>query len=170
MKDRQSSRRRENTKSSKTSGSRTPKSTGSSKKFEEGLPFSNKKQILGFFLILFSFLIVLSIISYSSADESRLDSLHIGEIFKKQNQAENYNTSNWLGIIGVIISGFFVRGTFGYFSLIMPAILIMFGVQMMRRRSIMDLLQMSVYLILLMIFTSSLFGMFRTTLGVDKIS
>lgn len=170
MKDRQSSRRRESPKSSKTSGSRTPKSTGSSKKFEEGLPISNKKQILGFFLILFSFLIVLSIISYSASDESRLDSLHIGEVLKKQNQAENYNTSNWLGIIGVIISGFFVRGTFGYFSLIMPAILIMFGVQMMRRRSIMDMLQMSVYLILLMIFTSSLFGMFRTTLGVDKIS
>jgi DNA segregation ATPase FtsK/SpoIIIE, S-DNA-T family len=167
MKNRQSSRRREGTQSSKTSGS---KSTGSSRKFEEGLPISNKKQILGFFLILFSLLIVLSIISYSASDESRLDSLSISDIFKKQNQAENFNTSNWLGIIGVVISGFFVRGTFGYFSLIMPAILILFGIQMMRRRSIMDLLQMSVYLILIMIFTSSLFGMFRTSLGVDKIS
>ncbi len=167
MKNRKSSRRREGSQASKTSGSKT---SGSSRKFEEGLPISNKKQILGFFLILFSLLIVLSIISYSAGDESRLDSLTISDIFKKQNQAENFNTSNWLGIIGVVISGFFVRGTFGYFSLIMPAILILFGIQMMRRRSIMDLLQMSVYMILLMIFTSSLFGMFRTSLGVDKIA
>jgi S-DNA-T family DNA segregation ATPase FtsK/SpoIIIE len=164
----ESSRRRESSKSSKTSG--TKSKSGSSKKFEEGLPISNKKQILGFFLILFSLLIVLSIVSYSSSDESRLESINITDVFKKQNQAENYNTSNWLGIIGVVISGFFVKGTFGYFSLIMPGILILFGVQMMRRRSVMDLLQMSVYLILFMIFTSSLFGMFRTTLGVDKIS
>lgn len=165
MKNRDSSRRRTNRDVQKTSR----KNSGSSKKFEDGLPISNKKQILGFFLILFSLLIILSIISYSASDESRLESVSITDIFRKQNQSENYNTSNWLGIIGVVISGFFVKGTFGYFSLIMPAILILFGLQWMRRKSIMELLQMSVYLILLMIFTASLFGMFRTTLGADKI-
>lgn len=149
--------------------SKTSKSPGSSKKFEEGLPISNKKQVLGFFLILFSLLIILSIVSYSASDESRLESVNLVDIFKKQNLTENYNTSNLLGVIGVVISGFFVNATFGYFSIIMPLILIMFGVQMMRRRSIFDLLQTSVYLILLMIFTASLFGMFRTTLGVDRI-
>jgi S-DNA-T family DNA segregation ATPase FtsK/SpoIIIE len=169
MKTRQSSRRNQSAEPVKRSKS-SSNSKGSSKKFEDGLPISNKKQILGFFLILFSFLIVLSIVSYSAGDESRLESVSITDVFKKQNQSENYNTSNWLGIIGVVISGFFVKGTFGYFSLIIPAILIMFGLQMMRRRSIMDLLQMSVYMILLMVFTASLFGMFRTTLGVDKIS
>lgn len=112
---------------------------------------------------------MLSIISYSASDESRLDSVSITDVFRKQNQADNYNTSNWLGIIGVVISGFFVKGTFGYFSLIIPAILIMFGLQMMRRRTILELMQMSVYFILLMMFTASLFGMFRTSLGGDKI-
>jgi DNA segregation ATPase FtsK/SpoIIIE, S-DNA-T family len=165
MKNRESSGRRTNRNIQKPAG----RNSGSSRKFEDGLPISNKKQILGFFLILFSLLIVLSIVSYSASDESRLETVSFTDIFRKQNQAENYYTSNWLGIIGVVISGFFVKGTFGYFSLIMPAILIMFGVQWMRRKSIFDFLQMSVYLILLMIFTSSLFGMFRTTLGVDKI-
>jgi DNA segregation ATPase FtsK/SpoIIIE, S-DNA-T family len=156
MKNKQSPRRRET-------------SSGSSRKFEEGLPISNKKQILGFFLILFSLLIVFSIVSYSAADESRLESVNISEIFKKENQASNFNTSNWLGIIGVIISGFFVKGAFGYFSLILPLLTILFGIQMMRKRTLLEMLQLSVYLILLMIFTSSLFGMFRTTLGVDKV-
>lgn len=133
------------------------------------MPISNKKQILGFFLILFSILIILSIVSYSASDETRLDSVSISEIFKKENQTANYTTSNWLGIIGVIISGIFVRGAFGYFSLIIPALFIVFGIQMMRKRSLMELMQFSVYSLFLMIFISALFGLFRTTLGVDKI-
>lgn len=133
------------------------------------MPISNKKQILGFFLILFSLLIILSIVSYSAADETRLENLTVTEIFKKENQSSNFTTSNWLGIIGVAISGFFVRGAFGYFSLIIPILLIIFGIQMIRKRTLLELLQFSVYMLFLMIFTSSLFGMFRTTLGVDKI-
>ncbi|NOS85696.1 MAG: DNA translocase FtsK [Ignavibacteria bacterium] len=159
MKDKKSPSRRESRGSS----------AGSSRKFEEGLPISNKKQILGFFLIIFSVLIVLSIVSYSAADETRLESLSITELFKKENQSSNFTTSNWLGIIGVVISGVFVRGAFGYFSLIIPVLFIIFGLQMMRKRSLLSLMQLSVYMLFLMIFSSALFGMFRTTLGVDKI-
>jgi DNA segregation ATPase FtsK/SpoIIIE, S-DNA-T family len=165
--------RERNRKSSSSSSGRrenTEKNSGrSSRKFEEGLPISNKKQILGFFLILFSVLVLLSIISYSPQDESRLESISVTELFKKENQTANFNTANWLGIIGVVISGFFVGAGFGYFSVIIPLILILFGVQMMRKQNLMSLMQLSVYLILLMIFTASLFGMFRTTLGVDKM-
>lgn len=158
-------------KDKKTPSGREPRvsSRSASKKYEDGLPISNKKQILGFFLILFSVLIILSIISYSAADETRLESLNVTELFKKENQSSNFTTSNWLGIIGVVISGFFVRGAFGYFSLIIPVLLIIFGIQMMRKRSLLGMLQLSVYLLFLMIFSSALFGMFRTTLGVDKI-
>jgi S-DNA-T family DNA segregation ATPase FtsK/SpoIIIE len=163
MKERQSSRRiREFPDSGSSSGVK-------SRKFEEGLPISNKKQILGFFLLIFSALIMLSIVSYSSADESRLESINISEIFKKENQQANYNTSNWLGITGVIISGFFVKGTFGYFSLVMPFLLLLFGLNMMRKKNLMLLMQFSVYSIMLMIFLSALFGVFRVSLGVDKI-
>lgn len=162
-----------NRKSSSSSSNRregTGKSPGkTSRKFEEGLPISNKKQILGFFLILFSVLILLSIISYSPQDESRLESVSVTELFKKENQTSNFNTSNWLGIIGVVISGFFVGAGFGYFSVIIPLILILFGIQMMRKQNLLSLMQLSVYLILLMIFTSSLFGMFRTSFGPDKL-
>ncbi|MFI5211870.1 MAG: DNA translocase FtsK 4TM domain-containing protein, partial [Ignavibacteria bacterium] len=154
----------------KQGSGRRESSSRSSKKFEEGLPIANKKQILGFFLILFSVLIILSIVSYSYGDESRLEKLSISEIFKKENQTSNFNTSNWLGIVGVVISGFFVKGAFGYFSLVIPVLLIIFGIQMMRKKSLLSLLQLSAYSMLLMIFTSSLFGMFRTTLGADKIS
>ncbi|MGA2667925.1 MAG: DNA translocase FtsK [Ignavibacteria bacterium] len=141
----------------------------SSRKFEEGLPIVNKKQILGFFLVLFSLLLILSIVSYSPADQSKLESFKISEIVKKENQTANYSTSNWLGIAGVIISDFFVRSSFGYFSVIIPAILLLFGIYLLRKKMLSEVLQFSVYLLLLMILVSSLFGMLKISLGQVRI-
>src|SRR4030095_12655701 len=173
MKNRQSSRE---SSGRRESSQRRERSSGSSKKFEEGLPISNKKQILGFFFIVFSLLIMLSIVSYSASDESLFENVTKGnlrqvftDIFQKQNQNANYNTSNWLGIIGVLISGFFVRGAFGYFSVVIPVIFIIFGLQMMRKKSLASTLQLSAYMIMLMVSVSAFFGVLRTTLGVDKI-
>lgn len=149
--------------------SRRATTGSSSKKFEEGLPLSSKKQILGFILALLGFLVILSIVSYSSVDQSRLESFSVTDIFKKENQAANYNTSNWLGIIGVLISGFFVNGAFGYFSVIMPGILMIAGIMMMRKKPLITLLQFSVYLVIAMMALAAMFGMMKITLGADKI-
>lgn len=157
MKNRQVQRRRE-------------KPSGSSRKFEEGLPIANKKQILGFFLVIFSLLIIISIVSYSEADTSKLESFNISEIFKKESQSSNYQTNNWLGIVGVVISGFFVKDAFGYFSLAMPVLLLIFGVIMMWKKRLLDSLQFSVYLLVFMLLLSSLFGVMKITLGNDKIT
>jgi S-DNA-T family DNA segregation ATPase FtsK/SpoIIIE len=157
MKNRQVQRRRE-------------RSSGSSKKFEEGLPIANKKQILGFFLVIFSLLIILSVVSYSNADQSRLESFNISDVFKKENQTANYQTSNWLGIVGVVISNFMVHDAFGYFSLALPLLLFVFGVYFMGKKRLLDVLQFSVYLLVLMMLLSSLFGVMKITLGNDKIS
>ncbi len=145
-------------------------SKSSSRKYEEGLPLVNKKQILGFFLALFSILIILSVISYSDIDQSKLEGFNFREIFRKENQTANFNTANWLGIVGVVISGVLVRGAFGYFSAIIPGVIFLFGVALIRKRAVMDILQLSVYLLVMMILTSSLFGMLKQTLGPDKIT
>ena len=157
MKNRQVKRRRE-------------RPSGSSRKFEEGLPIANKKQILGFFLVVFSLLVILSIVSYSDTDQSRVESFRVTDIFKKENQSANYQTSNWLGIVGVVISDFMVRDTFGYFSLAIPFLLLVFGIWLMRKKYLLDTLQFSVYLLVLMMLLSSLFGVMKLTLGNDKIS
>lgn len=157
MKNRQVQRRRE-------------RPSRSSRKFEEGLPIANKKQILGFFLVVFSLLVILSIVSYSDTDQSRVESFNVTDIFKKENQSFNYQTSNWLGIVGVVISDFMVRDTFGYFSLAIPFLLLVFGIWLMRKKYLLDTLQFSVYLLVLMMLLSSLFGVMKLTLGNDKIS
>lgn len=145
-------------------------SSSSSRKYEEGLPISNKKQILGFFLVLFSILIILSLISYSGADQSRLESFRFTDVLKKENQTGSYFTSNWLGITGVIISGFLIENAFGYFSLIIPLLLLIYGFLLLRKKLISEVLQLSVYALMLMIVLSALFGMFRTTIGANNIT
>lgn len=142
----------------------------SSRKYEEGLPITNKKQILGFFLALFGVLIIMSIISYSSIDQSRFESFNLTDVLKKENQSQNFSTSNWLGITGVLISGFFIENAFGYFSLIIPILLILYGVLLVRKKMLSSVMQLSVYGLILMIVFSALFGMFRTTLGAGNIS
>ncbi len=145
-------------------------SKNSSRKYEEGLPLVNKKQILGFFLAVFSLLIILSIISYSDIDQSKLEGFNLKEIFRKENQTSNFNTANWLGIVGVVISGVLVRGAFGYFSVIIPGVILIFGIMLIRKRAVMDVLQLTVYLLVLMILTSTLFGLLKTTIGADRIT
>ncbi|RPI16256.1 MAG: DNA translocase FtsK [Ignavibacteriae bacterium] len=161
MKERNIRKRRE-----RSSGS----PASSKRKYEEGLPITNKKQILGFFLVLFSILIILSIISYSGIDQSRLESFNIADVLKKENQSQNFTTSNWLGITGVLISGFFVESAFGFFSIIIPALLIIYGILLLRKKQLSDVMQLSVYALLLMIIFSALFGMFRITIGPENVS
>jgi S-DNA-T family DNA segregation ATPase FtsK/SpoIIIE len=149
---------------------RVTDSSGSSRKFEESLPLVNKKQILGFFLVLFGALLILSIVSYSEADQSRLESFNIPEIIKRENQNANYSTSNWLGITGVFISDFLVRKAFGYFSIVIPLVLVLFGYKLLMKKMLIESLQSSVYMLTLMLLLSALFGMFRISLGHDRVS
>jgi S-DNA-T family DNA segregation ATPase FtsK/SpoIIIE len=138
------------------------------KKFDEGLPVANKKQILGFFLILFSLLVTLSIVSYSDIDQSKIESFSLRQLLTKESQTAAFDTSNWLGMTGVYISSFLIRNAFGYFSILIPFLLLAAGFLMIRKRHLTDMLQFSVYMLLLMILFSSLSGKLRLSMG-DKI-
>ena len=82
-----------------------------------------KKRIIGIFLILFSIFLFLCIISYSRKDEVLLDN----SIFS------GVETHNWLGIIGAHFSYFFIKSTIGYFSIIFPAIMFLWGVSFFKK-------------------------------------
>lgn len=129
-----------------------------SRKLDEGIPIVNKKQILGFFLMLSSLLVMLSIISYSDVDQSRLEAFNLKSIFTKESQTASYDTANWLGMTGAYISDFFVRSGFGYFSLAIPLLFSLAGIYLMRRKPLSDMLQFSVYVLGLMILLSSFGG------------
>jgi S-DNA-T family DNA segregation ATPase FtsK/SpoIIIE len=86
---------------------------------------TRKKRIIGILFIVISFLIFLSIISYTARDEANAD-IKFGDLFKlifgpdAKLQAKADTTKNWLGIAGAIISNFLITSVIGYFSIIFP--------------------------------------------------
>jgi DNA segregation ATPase FtsK/SpoIIIE, S-DNA-T family len=92
---------------------------------EKTVSSERKKQIIGILLIVASLLIFLSIISYTSIDEANTD-VHFRDMFKivfgpdSALQAKIDKTSNWLGIVGALISSFLIASTIGYFAVIFP--------------------------------------------------
>jgi S-DNA-T family DNA segregation ATPase FtsK/SpoIIIE len=82
-----------------------------------------KKRIAGVFLILFSVFLLLSIISYSRKDE----------VFLGINIFSGAEAHNWLGLIGAHLSYFLLHSTIGYFSVIFPAILFLWGISLFTR-------------------------------------
>jgi len=84
-----------------------------------------KMQIIGILLLVSSLLIFLSILSHTSADEANTD-VSVGDMFSivfgpdPVLQAKVDKTSNWLGIVGALISGFLITSTIGYFAVIFP--------------------------------------------------
>lgn len=158
-------------KESKTQTLRSKKyNSAGNKKFEDGLPYSNKKQIVGFFIIVLGFLIILSILSYSPADQSVIENFKYKSYFGKENPSAAYFTFNWLGISGAFISSFFVVNGFGYFSVIIPFLLILYGICLIRKKPLISLSQLSVYSLVFMIVLSALFGLLRNSFGHNVIS
>ena len=89
-----------------------------------------KKKLLGFFLTVFALLSFLSILSYSRSDNNLL--LGISDIFEVFSSDPDYlrraeSIHNWLGMFGAHLSYFFVNSTIGYFSIVFPIIMFIWG-------------------------------------------
>ncbi|MEO8398417.1 MAG: DNA translocase FtsK 4TM domain-containing protein, partial [Ignavibacteriaceae bacterium] len=86
------------------------------------ISMEKKKKILGIFLIVFSILLLISILSYSRYDKAILN-YQFSDLFKVFNSNSDFvkkaeSTHNWLGIFGAYISDFSINSTIGIFSAI----------------------------------------------------
>ena len=95
-----------------------------------------KKQILGFLFSVFGILLALAVISYSDKDQSTLERLQFIDIFRKESYSKAFVTLNWLGIAGAYVSDYFVNNLFGYFSVIIAAVFIAFGINLIRKKAL----------------------------------
>lgn len=129
-----------------------------------------KKKIIGILLILFSILILLSIISYSRFDEVNLN-YKFSDLFKVFSSNSQFlqkadTTRNWLGIFGAYISDFFINSTLGVFSTVFPIILFIWGASLLIKINFRKLINVSNFLLLLGIILSSFFGLIRIHYGI----
>lgn len=126
-----------------------------------------KTKILGIFLIVFALLIFLSILSYSRYDESYFSykfSDQFGVFSDNPELKEKAATThNWLGIFGSYVSYFFIRSTIGYFSLIFPAIMFIWGYTILKKEKAYRVpLYLSNFLLIIALLVSTFFGMLQS--------
>jgi len=125
-----------------------------------------KKKIIGTVMILFSVLILLSILSYSRFDKANLN-YQFSDLLKPFGSNPDFNHKadtirNWLGIFGAYVSDFFINSTLGIFSSVFAVILFAWGISLFVKMNFRKLINVSNFLILAAIIFSTFFGLLRT--------
>lgn len=137
-----------------------------------------KKKILGILLILFSILILLSILSYSRFDKANLN-YKFSDLFRVFGSNSEFihradSTHNLLGIFGAYISDFFINSTLGIFSSVFPLMFLIWGISFLYKINFRRLINISNFLIITGAILATFFGVLRThykvLTGVYEIS
>ncbi len=100
---------------------------------------ARKYDIIGILMMVFSLLVLLAFVSHTPLDEAVAD-LSLGEFFglftgNPEIQARADTTSNWLGLFGAMMAKFFINSMFGYFSIVFPILLGLWGWFIVARRN-----------------------------------
>ncbi|GJQ63910.1 MAG: hypothetical protein SCALA702_29630 [Melioribacteraceae bacterium] len=134
------------------------------------IPIDKKKKIFGFVLSVFALLLFLSILSFSRFDEANL-TYRFTDLFRVFSDDPEFikraeSTHNWLGIFGAYISSFFVNRTIGYFSLVFPSLLFIWGYTVITATEKRTPVFLSNMLIISALLLASFFGLLRFELGI----
>ena len=133
-----------------------------------------KIDILGILLIVFSVLVFLALVSNSAADESVAD-IRVTDFMKlffgdPDMKARADVTSNWLGLIGAFIARFFINYTIGYFALVFPVFLGLWGWFILRKKDVHALAYYTNYSLLLAFLIATFAGLLRLLTWMPTIS
>lgn len=128
---------------------------------------SRRAQLVSFAGVLVSFMLLLSLLSYSAADQAAGD-MGFGDLWKVftndpavQEQARQ--TSNVLGLLGALVSNVLINSTIGYAVILLPVLGILWSLALLRRRDVRPLLIVTNYCLALAILCSALCGAIRLT-------
>ncbi len=153
-----------------------PRSSPRKKRSDNGAKKNSlqRKQVVSFLIIVFGIMALLSMVSYSPADEANGD-IRFSDLFKVFTndpliQQKSELTANWLGLFGAILSNFLINSTVGLFAFIVPVLLLMWGWIMLRSGNIRRLVFFTNYAIVLSLLGAAFFGLLRKTGLADVIS
>ncbi|MFC2133509.1 DNA translocase FtsK [Bacteroidota bacterium] len=134
------------------------------------ISIDKKKKLLGIFLSVLALLIFLSIISYSRFDQANL-TYEFTDLFKVFSSDPEFiarveSTHNWLGLFGAYISNFFVNATIGYFSIVFPVIIFLWGYSIFKKGEYKIAVYLSNFLVAFALILATFFGMLRFELEI----
>jgi len=130
------------------------------------LSSDKKKKIWGLFLIVFSLIIFLSLLTYSRTDEYLLGYPIMTILGLLGDSAVKLSASNWLGIFGVYISQFLFKSTIGFFAFIFPVIILISGVSFFHTITLKRFLNITNFMLVTGILFAGFFGVLRIRLGI----
>jgi S-DNA-T family DNA segregation ATPase FtsK/SpoIIIE len=141
--------------------------TTSRRKKANGKPPRGKRgwQIASFLLMICGVLVLLSLVSYSPSDEANGDIAlsSLPKIFTNDLliQAKANSTTNWLGLLGAMVSNNLINSTVGYFIFFLPFLMIAWGWTTLRRGNLRKLTYFTNYVLVMSILAATLFGFLR---------
>ncbi|BDQ04130.1 DNA translocase FtsK [Ignavibacterium sp.] len=137
------------------------KETNGNAKEREYFSFSpeKKNKILGLFLMLLSVFLLVAIVTFNRADEANLTFL-FDDVYNSFEQ--NLEIHNWLGVVGAHISLFLIKATLGYFSIVFPVLLFIWGTLYFKKYDKKKVIHIFNFLLISAIILSSFFGLLRS--------
>jgi len=125
-------------------------------------------KVLSVLMIVFAILILLALVSYTQRDEANTQ-ITIGDILallkgREEAVARAQTTSNWLGLLGAVISNFLLNHTIGYIVLIIPVIAIIWSLSLFIKVKVSaKLIKSTIILLISAVLFSSLMGSLSKT-------
>ncbi|MEX2190587.1 MAG: DNA translocase FtsK 4TM domain-containing protein [Bacteroidota bacterium] len=128
---------------------------------------SHRHQLLSFAGILVSFMVLLSLLSYSGGDQASGE-IRAGDLWKVFTNDEVIlerarQTGNILGLGGALLANTLINSTIGYAVLILPVLGLFWSVALLRRRDSRPLLVLTNYVVILGILFAAICGALRLT-------
>jgi len=144
----------------KTQGSRK-KPRGKSREIPH-----RKIEIIGILMIVSALLVVLAIVSYSRSDETAAG-IPFGKFLllfggDAEVQALADTTSNWLGLFGAMMAHFFIHSTVGFFSLVVPILIGVWGWFIFQDKDQRVLAYYTNYILIIVVLSATFVGLLRT--------
>ncbi|MGE5680019.1 MAG: DNA translocase FtsK 4TM domain-containing protein [Bacillota bacterium] len=136
------------------------------------ISLEKKKKILGIFLIVFSLLILLSILSFSRYDQGNL-TYQFSDLFRVFSSDNEFirraeSTHNWLGVFGAYVSDFLVNSIFGYNSVVFPVIIFIWGYTITLKKDYKLAINFSNFLLATGALVAAFFGVVRFKLNIFR--
>ncbi len=124
-----------------------------------------KRTVAAIAITVIGVLLLLSIVSYTPADESVTD-VSVFELWKvfggdQGIQAKADIAQNWLGLIGAIISHFLINSAFGYSVFFIPFLIIAWGWYILRGNDTRNLIMLTNYTLVFIVLAATMFGLVR---------
>ncbi|MBI1805117.1 MAG: DNA translocase FtsK 4TM domain-containing protein [Ignavibacteriae bacterium] len=141
---------------------KTKNNSGSSKKTQRQHASERRRQIVAILLMVCGIIVALSVLSYSRRDEALLERLSTLDVFRFMYDADVRSRvaaiQNHLGLVGALLAKFFVISTVGFWSLIFPFLMVVWGWVMLFKKETPRPITMTNYSLVIALLVSATVG------------